>query len=384
LTWETLDAGWFTNRGDWEPRPDTFPGDSIQKLVKAFHKEGMHLTLWWIPIVAEDGRGRDILNHKPYALSKVVRDHPDWLILDADGKPARLTAGMGGLCPALPEVQEYYRSLTEKFVRDWGFDGHKLDFSYTIPPCFNPKHHHKSPNDSTNSMSEIYKTIFQVTRKLKPESVTQSCPCGTPPNVAWLPYIDQAVTADPVGSVQVRLRTKMYKALLGPEAAVYGDHVELTKVLGANTDHEADVGEDFASSLGSGAVLGTKFTWPDYGPKFRDVFLTSEKERLWKKWIALYNSKLLSRGHFRDLYIYGEDFPEGYAIEKDGKLYYAFFAGGEKETWKGTLELRGLLAGQYNVLDYEHERNLGTVDAANPRLPDIQFTDHLLLEVSRP
>jgi alpha-galactosidase len=383
LKWATLDAGWFTNRGDWEPRPDTFPGDSLQKVVDAFHKEGIHLTLWWIPIVAEDGRGRDILNHKPYALSNVVRDHPDWLILNADGKPARLTADLGGLCPALPEVQAYYRALTERFIRDWHFDGHKLDFSYTVPPCFNPQHHHKSPNDSIDAMSEIYKIIFQTTRKLEPESVTQSCPCGTPPNVAWLQYIDQAVTADPVGSLQVRLRTKMYKALLGPEAAVYGDHVELTKVLGANTGHEVDVGKDFASSVGTGAVLGTKFTWPDYGPKFKTVLLTPEKERLWKKWIDIYDSKMLSRGNFRDLYIYGVDVPEAYVIEKDGKMYYSFFAASEKDTFKGTLELRGLLPGQYDVVDYENGRSLGRVDAANPTLPDMQFTEHLLLEVSK-
>jgi len=383
IKWATLDAGWFNNRGDWGPRPENFPDDSIQKVVEAFHQEGLHLTLWWIPIVAEGGHGKDILTGKTYTLSKVVHDHPDWLILNADGKPARMTAGLGGLCPAVPEVQEYYRSLTERFIRDWGFDGNKLDFSYTVPPCFNPKHHHKSPNDSTDAMGEIYKIIFQTTRKLKPESVTQGCPCGTPPNVAWLPYIDQAVTADPVGSRQVRLRTKMYKALLGPESAVYGDHVELTRVLGANTDHEVDVGKDFASSLGTGAVLGTKFTWPDYGPKFKSVELTPDKERVWKKWIDLYDAKMLSRGEFRDLYIYGFDFPEAYAIEKDGKMYYSFFAASAKDTWKGTLELRGLQPGQYDVVDYENGHTLGRVDAANPKLPDVQFTDHLLLEVSK-
>lgn len=383
VKWATLDAGWFTNRGDWEPRPETLPGDSLKKIVEGYHKEGIHLTLWWIPIVAEDGKGTNILNHRTYTVSNVVKEHPDWLILDRDGKPARLTASLGGLCPALPEVQEYYRKLTEKFIRDWDFDGNKLDFSYTVPPCFNPAHHHKSPNDSTYAMGEIYKIIFETTRALKPDSVTQSCPCGTPPNIAWLAYVDQAVTADPVGSAQVRLRTKMYKALLGPESAVYGDHVELTKVLGANTDHEVDVGRDFASSLGTGAVLGTKFTWPDYGPRFKSVQLTPEKEALWKKWIDIYDKQMLSRGVFRDLYIYGVDFPEAYAIEKDGKMYYAFFAANDKDPWSGTLELRGLTPGKYSVSDYVNGIPMGTIDASDPKLPGIQFTDHLLLEVSR-
>ncbi|MFZ1137820.1 MAG: hypothetical protein WAN76_01495 [Candidatus Sulfotelmatobacter sp.] len=45
--------------------------------------------------------------------------------------------------------------------------------------------------------------------------------------------------------------------------------------------------------------------------------MTSEKEAHWKKWIGLYNEKMLSRGEFRDLYVYGYDIPEAYAIEKD-------------------------------------------------------------------
>jgi alpha-galactosidase len=89
--------------------------------------------------------------------------------------------------------------------------------------------------DSVYAMSEVYKTIFQTTRALKPDSVTQSCPCGTPPSLAWFRYMDQAVTADPVGSVQVRRRIKMYKAILGPRAAVYGDHVELTRIANVFT-----------------------------------------------------------------------------------------------------------------------------------------------------
>lgn len=131
---------------------------------------------------------------------------------------------------------------------------------------------------SVSAMGEIYKTIFETTRALKPNSVTQSCPCGTPPGLAWFRYMDQAVTADPVGSVQVRRRIKMYKALLGQRAAVYGDHVELTRITGASTGNEQDLGSDFASTLGTGGVLGTKFTWPDYGPKFKNVCLDAEKE----------------------------------------------------------------------------------------------------------
>jgi alpha-galactosidase len=381
LKWATLDAGWFRSRGDWEPRPDTFPDDSMQKVVKAYHDAGIRITIWWIPLVVEDGHGKDILNHRPYQLSKVAKEHPDWLILDKDGKPARATADLGAFCPAVPEVQQYYKRLTERFIRDWDFDGHKLDFSYTVPACYNPKHHHKSPNDSISAVGDVYKIILETTRALKPESVTQACPCGTPPSLAWLPYIDQAVTADPVGAGQVRLRTKMYKALLGPEAAVYGDHVELTEVILRNTLSEVDKGRDFASSVGVGAVVGTKFTWPGYGPKFKIVELTPEKEAHWKKWIDIYNAKMLSRGKFLDLYTYGYDVPEAYAIEKDGRMYYAFYAPGKGKTWSGEIELRGLGPGSYQVVDYENGKTLGDVSSQNPKL-QVSLTDHLLLEAS--
>ena len=218
-------------------------------------------------------------------------------------------------------------------------------------------------------------------------------------------YMDQAVTADPVGSVQVRRRVKMYKALLGARSAVYGDHVELTRISNATSD-EQDLGEDFASTLGTGGVLGTKFTWPDYGPKFSQVYLSQEKEDHWKKWIGLYNQKLLSKGDFLDLYTYGYDVPEAYAIQKDGNMYYAFFSapsedvskGGSTGTleaakkeklappkptnWAGEVELRGLDAGKtYKVTDYVHQKDYGTVTGPTGKL-NVDFTGNILLEAA--
>jgi alpha-galactosidase len=123
--------------------------------------------------------------------------------------------------------------------------------------------------------------------------------------------------------------------------------------------------------------------WPDAGPKFKPVALTTQKEEHWKKWIGLYNQKMLSKGEFRDLYVYGYDVPEAYAIEKDGKMYYAFFAEAGKP-FAGEVELRGLKPGTYDVLDYVDGKNLGTVQAAEGKSPRLKadFKDHLLLEVS--
>jgi len=381
IKWATLDDRWFDAYGDWNPRRDTFPGDSIQKMVADFHRQGILVQLWWLPIAVEDGQGR-YESHR-YAVSQVAKDHPEWLILDENGKHAHIVRDLAALCPAVPEVQAYYKKLTEKFIHDWDFDGSKLDNIYTVPACYNPAHHHKSPLDSVNAMSEVYKTVFQTTRALKPNSVTQSCPCGTPPSLAWLPYMDQAVTADPVGAVQVRRRIKMYKALLGPEAAVYGDHVELSAMTRSGDDW-IEHGDDFASTIGVGGVVGTKFVWPDPGPKFKNVMLTQQKEARWKKWIGLYNQKMLSKGTFRDLYVYGYDVPEAYAIEKDAKMYYAFFAPTEHALWKGEVELRGLKPGTYHIIDYAEGLDLGSVQATAAQAPRLkaEFHQHLLLEVS--
>jgi alpha-galactosidase len=380
IKWATLDDRWFDDYGDWRPRSDTFPGDSIKKMADDFHKQNMLVQLWWLPLGVEDGQGK--WPSHSYGVADVVKEHPEWLILDKNGKHGRMTRNLAALCPALPEVQAYYKKLTERFIRDWGFDGSKLDNIYSVPMCYNPAHHHKSPQDSVNAVADVYKTIFQTTRALKPESVTQACPCGTPPSLAWLPYIDQAVTADPVGAKQVRSRIKVYKALLGPEAAVYGDHVELSAMSRVGNDWR-EHGEDFASTIGTGGVVGTKFVWPDQGPRFKAVNLTSEKDARWKKWIGIYNQKMLSKGTFLDLYTYGYDFPEAYAIQKDGSMYYAFFADGDNPAPR-EVELRGLKPGAYHVMDYAEGTDLGTVQASAGQPPKLktEFNQHLLLEVT--
>jgi len=89
---------------------------------------------------------------------------------------------------------------------------------------------------------------------------------------------------------------------------------------------------------------------------------------------------MLSKGEFRDLYVTGYDVPEAYAIAKDGKMYYAFFA---PANWKGEVDLRGLKPGKYRVSDYSEGKDLGTVSAGADGVAKLAaaFEDHLLLEV---
>lgn len=62
-------------------------------------------------------------------------------------------------------------------------------------------------------------------------------------------------------------------------------------------------------------------------------------------------------------------------------MFYAFFAPDPAKAWKGEIELRGLPAGKFKVIDYENNQTLGTVESQNPKLR-VDFTEHLLLEVS--
>jgi alpha-galactosidase len=63
-------------------------------------------------------------------------------------------------------------------------------------------------------------------------------------------------------------------------------------------------------------------------------------------------------------------------------MYYAFFAPKPGVPWSGEVELRGLTAGTYRVVDYANDKDLGTVKATSTaaRLKT-SFRDHLLLEV---
>jgi alpha-galactosidase len=372
--WATLDEGVFSNQGDGVPRAE-FGVGGVRRIVQAYHARGLRLQLWWLPLAVEDGglrpRGRQ------RRVAGVVREHPEWLILDASGRPAHTFGGFALLCPALPEVREHHVKLTRRFLGEWGFDGLKIDKVFSVPPCYNPAHGHRAPSESVERMGEIFRAIYETAHSLRPDALVQICPCASLPNLAWLPYLDQPVTSDPDGSAQVRWRTKVLKAIYGPRAPVYADHVELTTSRWEGA-RQLTFGSDFASALGVGAVPGTRFVWPET-PGFEDVSLTPERERHFRRWLDLYRSQGLAAGEFLSLYVHGFDLPEGYAIEKDGRLYYAFFTEQAQPDFRGTIELRGLAARHsYRVRDYEREQDLGTVSGPTARV-HVEFRRRLLL-----
>lgn len=355
--WVTLDDGWQTAEGDWFLQPKKFPrGDQDMKaMVDKIHAEGFKAQLWWAPLAVDPG-------------TKLISKHQEQLLLNADGSKQKITWWDSWyLCPADPGVIEYHRKLVEKIIKDWGFDGLKLDgqFMNGAPPCFNPAHRHPYPEASVEAMPAFFKAIYDTARSFKPNALVEFCPCGTAYSFFTLPYMNMAVASDPGSSWQIRLKGKTLKALAGDETAYFGDHVDMS-----------DGGDDFASSVGIGAVIGTNFTWPVGASKDKKLALTPQKVEYWGHWIKIYQEKMLPKGEYLgNLYDIGFDRPETHAIRKDGRIYYAFYS----PEWKGAVELRGLESRRFRLTDYETQRDLGTVEGPKATL-NVGFKKHLLLE----
>ncbi len=357
LKWAVLDDGWQSNVGDWNLNAAKYPrGEADMKgLVASIESHGLRPRLWYSPLSVAPG-------------ADLLHDHPDMLLLDKDGAP-QLVSWWNSLylCPAYSKTIENAQGLVRKFLGDWKFAGLKIDGQHLngVAPCFNPAHHHASPNDSVEGLQNFFRALYQTAIEINPNAVVELCPCGTSYSIFNMPYLNQAPASDPESSWQVRLKGKTLKALMGPSAPFAGDHVELS-------DH----GDDFASTVGVGGIISTKFTWP-VDPKPKDSFLlTPEREREWRHWISIYNEKMLPTGIYRgELYDIGFDKPEAHVVEKSGRLYYAFYA----PAWSGDIALRGLTAGSYRIRDYIHDRDLGRVTQERNKL-NVKFEQHLLLE----
>jgi len=360
--WAVLDDGWQNNEGDWRIDKRKFPlgEESMRDFVRKIRAQGLRPRIWIAPLCADPG-------------SDVLHDHADMLLLDEWGA-FQTVSWWNALtqCPAYQPTIDYYVALTKKIIGDWGFEGLKLDGQHlnSVAPCYNKAHKHSHPTESVEKLGAFWMEIHKAAREANPEAVVELCPCGTVFNFHNLPATDQYPTSDPLTSWQVRSKGKSYKAIIGNRSSLAGDHVELS-----------DNRDDFASSVGIGAVISTKFTWPrDTEHPVESMppggyVLTPEKEALWRKWVGIYKQHMLPKGEYLGhLYDIGFDKPEGHAISRDGAMYYAFYA----PSYHGKIELRGLKAGSYRVRDLFNEVDLGTVTAQSNTL-NARFERFLLL-----
>lgn len=358
--WVDVDDGYQICEGDWTAN-DRIGQEGMRRMTDAIHKAGLKAKIWWAPMAADPG-------------SALAKDHPEMLLVQKDGSHEDISWWDSWyLSPVNPYTWKYTEDLVDMFLVDWGFDGFKLDGQHLnlSAPDYNPASGLDYPEQAPERHPEFFQHLYERAQLDKPGSVVQICPCGCAVNFFYTPYMNQAVASDPTSSAQIRQKRKVYAAL-APALAYYADHVELS-----------DGGLDFASQIGVGGIIGTKFTWPKPNPDATEnggSLLTPEKEELLRKWVPIYKEKMLSKGLYRgDLYTYGIDVPEAHVIEKDGAMYYAFYA----KSWNGeSIRLHGLNPSRsYTVTEYTNAiPTTYFIDGSNPVIKPT-FEGNYLIEV---
>ncbi len=355
--WVDVDDGYQIGEGDWNTN-SRFPGGDkdMRRMTDEIHKRGMKAKLWWAPLAADPD-------------TKLAKEHPEMLLLTDEWAREYITWWDSWyLSPVNPATDAYTRDLLKMFLQTWDFDGLKIDGQHLN--CCLPDHNETSgleyPEQAPELMYTYFGKVLEEAQKYKKNAVIQVCPCGCAINFFTLQNINQAVASDPTCSRQVRMKRKAYAAM-APQLAYYGDHVELT-----------DSGNDFASQIGTGSVIGTKFTYPKDNPDVKDgpFLLTPEKEALIKKWMHIYKENDLARGEYLNFYTWGYDIPEAHVIRQNNAMYYAFYA----DQYEGKIELRGLESGKtYTATEYTaDEPRQFEVNGDNPVIEANFIRDYLL------
>lgn len=379
--WFTLDDGWQSEEGDVTLNPEKFPGgeQQMRAFVDDIHSRGLKAMLWWIPLAADPK-------------SQWAAEHPDTLVRDPDGKTADITWwDCAHVCPPHPEVLAETRRQLRKFFLDWGFDGLKIDGQHlnAVPPCHDASHGHSDPGEPNRRLPEFWRLVHEVSEECRPGATILFCPCGTTYNVHSMPYYDMPVASDPSGSWQVRTKGLVFKALMAPDCAFHGDHVELS-------DRE----HDFASTVGIGGIVDTKFTWPpgSSGPSVLkpggNFDLHEPDELRLRAWLKALRDEQLDQALYTfGFYRFGFEPVEVHVLDAGERRYYSCFAvagPGEDSLgarWSGRLELRGLTEGRWKVKVWAEgadvaDRDLGEVTPGHPTL-DLAVQGSLLLRLDR-
>jgi alpha-galactosidase len=355
--WVDVDDGYQIAEGDWETNSRFDGTKDMREITDAIHSYGLKAKLWWAPLAADPD-------------SKILKERPQMLLRDHHGAPEFITWWDSWyLSPVNPVTMEYTQGLVDRFIGEWGFDGLKLDGQHLncCLPDYNPHSGLEYPEESVEKLPMFFQSIFDRAREIKPHAVIQICPCGCAMNFFLTPHMNQAVASDPTSSAQIRMKRKVYGAMC-PDMAYYADHIELS-----------DNADDFGTQIGIGGVIGSKFTWPKPNPDVKGdgYLLTPEKEAQLKKWVGIYNDKKLSTGEYLNLYDIRFDLPETHVIEKDGALYYAFYA----QEWNGgKIELRGLDAEKtYTVTEYTSDDVASyTIKGSDPFITPTFKRDYLI------
>lgn len=123
-----IDDGYEPFVGDWlDYNGRDFP-DGMKTIADAVHREGYLAGIWLAPFNVQRGK------------SRILKEHPDWLIRNPDGKPQLGCVAWGGaytLDIYNSEVREHLKNVFDTVLNDWGYDMVKLDFLYS--QCRTPR-----------------------------------------------------------------------------------------------------------------------------------------------------------------------------------------------------------------------------------------------------
>lgn len=115
-----IDDGYQTAVGDWLSINKTKFPNGMKPIVEKIHAKGWQAGLWLAPFGAQKG-------------SKLVSEHPDWLVKGKNGKPITVGANWGGFYAIdidNADARAYIKNVFDTVLNDWGFDLVKLDFLY--------------------------------------------------------------------------------------------------------------------------------------------------------------------------------------------------------------------------------------------------------------
>jgi alpha-galactosidase len=357
ITTANLDDGWFDYYGDWNVNRShgKFPNGEKDMLafVEKVHSQGFKTNLWWYPLGVSPE-------------SKLAKERPDLLIQAEDGSFPLESRGLYQFCPAYEPSLKYIQDLVTRFTDHWGYDGLYSDTRglAAVPPCYNKAHHHQSPLESFRQVPQVFRIVNETLQKHGKEAFQEVCICATPHSPYNMPYYQIASASDPVNLLQVRRRIKVEKAIHGSTFCV-GDCYQVPK----DEWDGFSCRESFESALGTGAQVTTFY---------KDLDSAQFKE--WKKWVEKYRELGLSQAEYVNLYDIAFDNPEIHVVKKGAELYFGIYA----DTWEKShaIELRGLAKGvDYKVFDYNHDKELGTVNGSHPEIK-IDFSDYLLIRLT--
>ncbi len=141
-----VDDGWQKALGDWEAN-ERFPR-GMAYLAQAIRAAGLRPGLWLAPFLVTEE-------------APLLRDHPDWVLRDPEGRPLPAGFNWGQPLYALdaghPEVLDWVEGLICKALA-WGYEYLKLDFLYAaaLPGAKGEERYRKALERIRRAAGEAY------------------------------------------------------------------------------------------------------------------------------------------------------------------------------------------------------------------------------------